>query len=150
MSSKPSPTAGSPDMTLPQYGFGAEVSFDNLVGTNPFLFRVYTPKPSDVSDKPSFFAQGFQGEPSTSQSTKRKSSYTGTYADAVHHLDWTTKSTSPYVSTSFSFAWSIWEAVRRYRLDVKHDIHIAVIDASMVANQAVTATDLLRRGAFKE
>lgn len=61
-------------------------------------------------------------------------------------MDWTTKSSSPYVSTSFSFAWAVWEAVRRYHVNMKHDIEIAVIDASAVADQAVTALSLLRKG----
>lgn len=133
-------------MSLPQYGFGAELGFDNLVGTNPFLFRVYTPKSSD-SEKPSFTAQGFQDE---SKRIKRKPASEATYADVVNHMEWTSKSTSPYVSTSFSFAFAIHEAVRRYRVDMKHDVEIALIDANAVADHAVTALDLLRRGSFKE
>jgi hypothetical protein len=153
-SSKPSPISGPADMALPQYGFGADVCFDNLVGTNQFLFRVYTPRRptsegSDTSDKPSFTAQRFQDDPPSSKRMKRKPS-PGTYADVAQHMDWTTKSSSPYVSTSFSFAWAIWEAVRRYRVDMKHDVEIAVIDASAVADQAVTALDLLRTGNTKE
>jgi hypothetical protein len=69
-----------------------------------------------------------------------------TYADAVRHLDWTKRATSPFISTSFSFAWAIWDASRRYKQGVKHDVHIAVIDARAVIGRAVTALELLRDG----
>jgi hypothetical protein len=144
-----SPIAEVPDMALPQYGFGVDVDFDNLVGTNPFLFRVYTPRRDDASwkdCKPSFIPLRFQdGSP-----VPKRDPGSATYADVAEHMDWTTKSMSPYVSTSFNFAWAMWEAVKRYRLDMKHDIEIAVIDANAVADRAVTALDLLRRGATKE
>ncbi|KAI5118651.1 hypothetical protein M0805_002571 [Coniferiporia weirii] len=67
-----------------------------------------------------------------------------TYADLVRHLDWTTRAHSPYVTTSFSFFWALWEAVRRYRLGVKHDVEIAVIDARRLRDRARTALEVLR------
>ena len=67
-----------------------------------------------------------------------------TYEDLVRHLDWTTRSSSPYVTTSFSFFWCLWEAVRRYKLAVKHDVEIAVIDARKVTGRAKTALQVLR------
>ncbi|KAH8112956.1 hypothetical protein DFH11DRAFT_1511172, partial [Phellopilus nigrolimitatus] len=67
-----------------------------------------------------------------------------TYAELVSHLDWTTRSGSPYVTTSFSFFWCLWEAVRRYRLGVKHGVEIAVIDARKVRTRARTALEVLR------
>ncbi|KAJ7675543.1 hypothetical protein B0H17DRAFT_864328, partial [Mycena rosella] len=66
------------------------------------------------------------------------------YADVARHLDWTTRHTSPYVSTSFSLMWAVWEALRRYHFGVKHDVEIAVIDASAVAERATTAVELLQ------
>ena len=153
MSQATSPSSPS-DSSLPQYGFGAEVAFDALVDTNPFLFRVYTPKhsastsasTSDDCDAPFFLAQQFQNDPLASPS---KSS-PATYADVAHHMEWTTKSTSPFVSSSFSFAWALWEAVRRYHGNMKHDVEIAVIDARLVADRAVTALELLRKSKTKE
>ncbi|EJD01953.1 uncharacterized protein FOMMEDRAFT_32739, partial [Fomitiporia mediterranea MF3/22] len=67
-----------------------------------------------------------------------------TYADLVRHLDWTTRSSSPYVTTSFSFFWCLWDAVRRYKLAVKHDVEIAIIDARKVRERAKTALEVLR------
>ena len=67
-----------------------------------------------------------------------------TYADLQRHLDWTTRSQSPYVTTSFSFFWALWEAVRRYRLGVKHDVEIAVVDARRLRGRARTALEVLR------
>ncbi|KAI0057016.1 hypothetical protein BV25DRAFT_1813125 [Artomyces pyxidatus] len=72
------------------------------------------------------------------------------YADVANHMDWTKKSSSPYVTTSFSFAWALWEATRRYKGNMKNDIEIAVIDARAVAGRAVTALELLRKGAPDE
>ncbi|KAF9648317.1 hypothetical protein BDM02DRAFT_3096758 [Thelephora ganbajun] len=148
-----SPTSPS-DFSLPQYGFGAEVAFDALIDTNPFLFRVYTPKhsasastsASDDSDAPYFLAQRFDNDPLAPISKPSLA----TYADVAHHMDWVTKSTSPFVSSSFSFAWALWEAVRRYHSNVKHDVEIAVIDARLVVGKAVTAIELLRKSQTKE
>ncbi|EIN14544.1 hypothetical protein PUNSTDRAFT_96496 [Punctularia strigosozonata HHB-11173 SS5] len=153
--------------SLPQYGFGTELAFDKLVQNNPFLFRVYTPKAQSPFYDPTepFFvgqkfahdeqddyfsipvrAKGDSPESIASTSTSAGSSY----ADAARHLDWTTRNTSPYISTSFSFAWAVWEAARRYQNNVKHDVHIAVIDARALVGRAVTALSLLREGAPSE
>lgn len=138
---------------LPQYGFGPEVSFENLLSGNPFLYRVYTPRAHshqpDGGD--SYFVGNKYGDefiagPSHCSSPAAAS----TYADVVQHMDWTSRSTSPYISTSFSFAWAIWEAIRRYHINVKHDVEIAVIDAKAVADHAVTAVELLTKGTPKE
>ena len=159
------PTPSHPDMTqatspnspsdpsLPQYGFGAEVAFGALIETNPFLFRVYTPKQSaptsastsDDSDAPHFLAQRFQNDPLAPLSKPSP-----TYDDVAHHMNWTKKLTSPFVSSSFSFAWALWEAVRRYHGNMKHDVEIAVIDARLVADKAVTAVEVLRKSKTKE
>ncbi|CCL99387.1 uncharacterized protein FIBRA_01405 [Fibroporia radiculosa] len=145
---------------LPQYGFGPDVEFEKLVESNPFLFRVYTPKePNPFYDRsePYFVGPRFEEkfsdagfnsqDPSTSPF---RSPPSPTYADAAHHLDWTTRSSSPYVSTSFSFAWAIWEATRRYHHGVKHSVEIAVIDAKAVSSRAVTAVELLRKADPKD
>jgi hypothetical protein len=154
-SSRLSPISEIHDTALPQYGFGSEVSFNDLVDTNPFLFRVYTPRidlsqSAEDSGKANFIAQRFMDEPPPSLNEARLRKLSSTYADVVQHMDWTTKSSSAYVSTSFSFAWAIWEAVRRYHTNMKHDIEIAVIDATAVADQAVTALSLLRKGTPRE
>ncbi|KZP21275.1 hypothetical protein FIBSPDRAFT_740788 [Athelia psychrophila] len=131
--------------SLPQYGFGSEHSFENLLQDNPFLYRVYTPKarsPFFDPTEPFFVSHSFDdGSPTVDDISPHC-----TYENVAKHMDWTTRSTSPFVSTSFSFAWAIWEAVRRYRSGVKHDIEIAVIDARAVSGRAVTALELLRKG----
>jgi hypothetical protein len=150
--------------SLPQHGFGpaldAPLSFRALVAENPFLFRVYTPKRgrrAHASD-PFFVGPKFTADDDTPFSDaetvdsdgETDTSATGcaraTYVDAVRHLDWTTRARSPCVSTSFSFAWALWEAARRYRAGVKHDVHVAVIDARALLGRATTALELLRQG----
>ncbi|OJT04195.1 hypothetical protein TRAPUB_5147 [Trametes pubescens] len=143
---------------LPQYGFGAEVSFEQLIESNPFLFRVHTPKePSPFYDntEPYFvgptFADNVSGSAfraSTVSPYRAPSTYT--YADVARHMDWTTRASSPFVSTSFSFAWAIWEATRRYHHGMKHSVEIAVIDAKALVGRAVTAVELLREGVPKD
>ncbi|OBZ76495.1 hypothetical protein A0H81_03164 [Grifola frondosa] len=131
----------------------------NLIDSNPFLFRVYTPKEasqSNDSTEPYFTGQLFTDDFSSSafRSTSSPSPYrspsTCTYADVAQHMDWTTKSSSPYVSTSFSFAWAIWEATRRYHHSMKHSVEIAVIDAKALSGRAVTAVDVLAQAAPKD
>lgn len=151
---------------LPQYGFGTELDFAALVESNHFLFRVHTPHPNhqpdlaDTSeltadDTPAayFIAPKFDSAANSPFETSlyQKSFFIGeppnpigTYADAATHLDWTSRATSPFVSTSFSFMWAIWEALRRHHAGVKKDVEIAVIEASAVKDRAITAVRLLR------
>lgn len=140
---------------LPQYGFGAELKFDTLVQSNPFLFRVYTPKQrSPFFDDSEPFFVGHQFDERFTRSPVSLSSpgvpVAGTYDDVVRHMDWKSRHTSPFISTSFSFAWAIWEASRRYKINVKHDIEIAVIDARALVGRAVTAVELLRLSTAKD
>jgi hypothetical protein len=48
---------------------------------------------------------------------------------ATSYMDESKKLSSRFVTTSFSFAWEVWEATRRYKLNTKQAIEIAVIDA---------------------
>jgi hypothetical protein len=136
---------------LPQYGFGTCADFDTLVKTNHFLFRVYTPKersPFFDDTDPFFIAPKFNERYNRSPldiSHGDSIGFTATYDDVVTHMDWTLRSSSTFISTSFSFIWSIWEALRRHHHGVKKDIEIAVIDASAVSRRAVTAIELLRK-----
>ncbi|KAJ2922918.1 hypothetical protein H1R20_g14184, partial [Candolleomyces eurysporus] len=122
---------------LPQYGFGSAIDFKTLLPDNPFLYRVYTPKERspffDESD-PYFVAPQFDElyarTPVEVTSAPITNPLDATYADVVTHMEWTSRSKSIFLSTSFSFAWSIWEAVRRYHHGMKRDVEIAVIDAS--------------------
>ncbi|KAI0943496.1 hypothetical protein AcW1_002647 [Taiwanofungus camphoratus] len=147
---------------LPQYGFGPDVEFESLVDSNPFLFRVHTP-PKETSPfydrtEPYFvgplFGEAFSSATLCSRDPSSPSPFRSppksTYADVARHLDWTTRASSPYVSASFSFAWAIWEATRRYHHSMKHSIEIAIIDAKAVSGRAVTAAELLRQGASKD
>jgi hypothetical protein len=147
---------------LPQHGFGTDISFDKLIEHNRFLFRVYTPKSRPSAQDPFFLGAKFEHEDelpdytdadaddsdasSDISGTTAASATAASYDDVIKHLDWTKRSTSPYISTSFSFAWAVWEACRRYRNGVKHDVHIAVIDAHALLGRAVTALELLRQG----
>lgn len=132
--------------SLPQYGFGSEQSFEKLIEDNPFLFRVYTPKArSPFFDTTEPFFVG-QTDDDDRPFPVDQIAANATYEDVVRHMDWTTRSSSPFISTSFSFVWAIWEAVRRYRANVKHDIEIAIIDTRAVSGRAVTALELLRKG----
>ncbi|KAH9993300.1 hypothetical protein BJV74DRAFT_833365 [Russula compacta] len=144
---------------LPQYGFGPDLTFDSLVEQNPFLFRVYTPKPLSPffdSSEPFFIGQKFKNsyrytvQDFQAMTSPDQSTIPNSYADVANHMDWTKKSSSPFVTTSFSFAWAIWEATRRYKSNPKQAIEIAVIDAKAVAGRAVTALELLRKGTPKE
>ncbi|KAF8142917.1 hypothetical protein K438DRAFT_1994468 [Mycena galopus ATCC 62051] len=128
---------------LPQYGFGAETEFKQLVERNAFLFRVHTPKSPTRSDAV-FPALKFDQRYTFDASSPSLDPPPPTYADVVRHMDWTTRNSSPYVSTSFSFMWAVWEAVRRYHFGVKHDIEIAVIDATALTTHAVTAVEVMR------
>ncbi|KAH9947764.1 hypothetical protein B0H21DRAFT_691332 [Amylocystis lapponica] len=150
-----------PVQELPQYGFGIDVAFEKLVESNPFLFRVHTPKeqsPFYDRTEPYFvgqlFSDAFSSSTIHSRSPTSPSPYRSpaksTYADVARHLDWTTRSSSPYVSCSFSFAWAIWEATRRYHHSMKHSVEIAVIDAKALTGRAVTAVELLRQGDAKD
>lgn len=140
-----------PNGSLPQYGFGQIVDFESLVANNHFLFRVYTPKESSpfADDSEPFFVapkfdQRYARSPADIQAYRDHRSHIGTYDDVVRHMDWTTKASSTYISTSFSFIWSIWEALKRYHSGIKKDVQIAVIDASALSGRAVTAVQLLR------
>ncbi|KAJ7064347.1 hypothetical protein C8F01DRAFT_1131097 [Mycena amicta] len=125
-------------LDLPQFGFRSEIEFRRLVERNPFLFRVHSPKTSASPLQDAFTApnltRGMLRDPPPA-----------TYADVATHLDWTTRYSSVYISTSFSFMWAIWEALRRYHFGVKHGIEIAVIDATaaVIARRAITAVEVL-------
>ncbi|KAL0566640.1 hypothetical protein V5O48_015370, partial [Marasmius crinis-equi] len=140
---------------LPQHGFGPDVNFDTITRYHPFLFRVYTPRTlSPLADDSLFFVggqfnakfaprtpvmTGMHVEPGVSLLD------TTTYEDCTRHLDWETRAQSPFISTSFSFGWSLWDAVRRYNTGVKHDVEIAIIDARALVGQAATAIQLLKK-----
>lgn len=159
------PSSRDPDnLSLPQYGFGTDVDFQSLIEANHFLFRVYTPKapssgPRLNDDDPYFLAPKFDEKyhsplddspPHNDRLGDCRASVVGTYDDVVTHMDWTSRLSSPYISTSFSFIWSIWEALRRYHTGVKKDVEIVIIDARAVSERAVTAVQLLRKGSLSE
>ncbi|KAF8805611.1 hypothetical protein BYT27DRAFT_7142393 [Phlegmacium glaucopus] len=144
------------EIPLPQCGFGDDIDFNSLIKSNHFLFRVYSPKErspfSDPSD-PFFVAPKFDEQFTRSpvdlpdaSTLKFPEPVAGSesYSEVARHMEWTTRSTSPYISTSFSFSWSIWEAVRRYHFGVKKDVQIAIIDASVLKGRAATAVQLLQ------
>ncbi|PBK76128.1 hypothetical protein ARMSODRAFT_950523 [Armillaria solidipes] len=145
---------------LPRHGFEGDYDFDSLVERNPFLFRVYTPKvtsPSISYDPKIFciapkFDAKYTSPPSAIESLSPIGPLTeiATCEEVTRHLDWTTRSSSPFISTSFSFAWAIWEALRRYKSGVKHDVEIAVIDAASLKGRAATAIQVLRKATFDE
>jgi hypothetical protein len=140
---------------LPQHGFGPDVNFETIIRYHPFLFRVYTPRSRSPHHDDSIFFIGSKFDAKFAPKTPVMSGIHGpagislldvaTYEDCVRHLDWETRSSSPFISTSFSFAWSLWDAVRRYNSGIKHDVEIAVIDATALSGRAATAIQLLRK-----
>ncbi|KAF8902555.1 hypothetical protein CPB84DRAFT_1846207 [Gymnopilus junonius] len=143
--------------SLPQCGFGADINFDTLIKDNRFLFRVYTPKersPFEDDTEPFFVASRFDEQVARSPIDLPKVRFSeaaiGSYAEVARHMDWTTRSSSSYISTSFSFSWSIWEALRRYHQGVKKDVEIAVIDATALGGRAATAVQLLQKSSLAE
>ncbi|KAI0075308.1 hypothetical protein K474DRAFT_1664356 [Panus rudis PR-1116 ss-1] len=155
-----SDTSTKGNKSLPQYGFGSDVTFSKLIEGNPYLFRVHTPRahpPQYDASEPYFVGPKYSDTLSSAaikspipSSSPKNPAASLTYADVAQHLDWTTRSESPYVSTSFSFAWAVFEAIKRYHVNVKHDVEIAVIDARSVADRAVTAVELLMKGSPRE
>ena len=146
---------------LPQYGFGPTLDFADLVGSNQFLFRVHTPKersPFFDDTEPFFIAPKFDeryrnitpGGLKDWELDDRTAIANATYQDVARHMTWTTRSSSPYISTSFNPIWSIWEAVRRYHHGVKQDVEIAIIDAHAVSDRAITAVSLLSKASSRE
>ena len=139
--------------TLPQCGFGEDIDFNTLIESNRFVYRVYSPKEkspfSDLSE-PFFVAPKFDEQFTRSPvdlpdaTVKFPELMAGSYPEVARHMEWTTRSTSPYISTSFSFSWSIWEAVKRFHFGVKKDVQIAIIDASALEGRAATAVQLLQ------
>lgn len=143
--------------SLPQYGFGADVEFDTLVTSNRFLFRVHTPKQSSLfldDTDPFFVAPKYDDRytlsPDQLSDQRSRGPWEGSYEDVARHMDWTTRSSSSCISTSFSFIWSIWEALRRHHNGMKKDVEIAVIDATAVSDRSATAVQLLRKGSPSE
>ncbi|KAJ7613655.1 hypothetical protein DFH06DRAFT_1307865 [Mycena polygramma] len=128
---------------LPQYGFGTETEFKKLVEQNPFLYRVHSPKSSTHLDVP-FPALRFDGRYTYDAGSPSVDPPAPTYTDVAQHMEWTTRHASPYISSSFSFMWAIWEAARRYHFGVKHDVEIAVIDASSIPARSITVVEILR------
>ena len=137
------------DSSLPQCGFGADIDFDSLINANRFLFRVYTPKEGSDNSDAYFVAPKFNEQVARSPvdlpNVKFPETLVGTYAEVARHLEYTSKASSCYISSSFSFAWAIWEAVKRYHVGVKKDVQIAVIDASALGGRAATALQLLMK-----
>lgn len=140
---------------LPQLGFGSDVRFETIAGYHRYLFRVYTPKllPA-IQDESVFFVGSrfdYKFAPRTPIISEMYNSScgplaeTGTYEDCIQHLNWETRSRSCFISTTFSFAWAIWDAVRRFETGVKHDVEIAVMDAAALSGKAVTTLQLLRK-----
>ncbi|KAF9484080.1 hypothetical protein BDN70DRAFT_196577 [Pholiota conissans] len=153
-------TNADPDMDiapLPQCGFGTDIDFDSLIKSNRFLFRVYTPKersPFADDTDPFFVAPRFDElvarSPLDPPNVKFSEPVVGSYAEVARHMEWTTRTSSCYVSTSFSFTWAIWEAVRRYHIGVKKDVEIAIIDSTALGGRAATAIQLLKKSSPEE
>ncbi|KAJ3746493.1 hypothetical protein DFH05DRAFT_954340 [Lentinula detonsa] len=141
---------------LPQSGFGSDVTFDTISRYHRYLFRVYTPSSLPAVEDQTIFFVGARFNntfaPQTPIISEMYSSSscaslveTATYEDCVQHLSWETRSRSPFISATFSFAWALWDAVRRFNTGIKHDVEIAVIDATALSGKAVTTLQMLRR-----
>ncbi|KAJ3874205.1 hypothetical protein F5051DRAFT_100539 [Lentinula edodes] len=140
---------------LPQFGFDSDVTFESISRYHRYLFRIYTPKSLPAVEDDSIFFVGARFNntfaPQTPVMSEMYSSScaplieTATYEDCVQHLNWETRSSSPFISATFNFAWALWDAVRRFRAGMKHDVEIAIIDAAALSGKAVTTMQLLRR-----
>lgn len=138
------------NIPLPQYAFSETCNFNTLIDSNQFLFRVYTPRMvggirSDLANQRDLglVAPKFRNMEDSIYSLSMEPTPVWTYADAAKHFGKGAHKTSPYVSTSFSFMWTIWEALRRYHEDETKDFEIAVIDAKAVKDRAITSIQLL-------
>jgi len=146
-----SSTYASGSGILPQHGFHSDIELQSLLAQNPYLFRVYTPKerfPLDDKTDPYFLAPKYNDKYARSPVEIRNHQHfinecNVDYTDVAKHMDWTTRVTSPFISTSLSFAWCIWDAVRRFHQGVKKDVQVAIIDGRAIADQAATALELL-------
>lgn len=144
-------SASSYSGVLPQHGFASDTNFQSLLLENPFLFRIYTPKersPFFDDTDPYFLAPKFNERYTRSPVEIRNhqqfiDEWNGNYADVAKHMDWTTRVASPFISTSLSFAWCIWDALRRFHRGVKKDVQVAIIDGRTIADRAATAVELL-------
>lgn len=153
----PSRTYSSDNNVLPQHGFSADIDFRSLLKANPFLFRVYTPRersPFFDDTDPYFLAPKFNEEyvrsPVEFKEQQLADGWEVTYSDVAKHMDWTTRPASPFVSTSFSFAWCIWDALRRFHQGVKKDVQVAIIDGRALADRAKAAVELLELSSDSE
>lgn len=153
---QPLPTSES--RTLPQYGFDTDINFQSLLPGNPFLFRIYTPRERspffDDTDPyflaPKFNEQYVRSPVEVKDHQRLIDGWVLNYSDVAKHMDWTTRMASPFISTSFSFAWCIWDALRRFHQGVKKDVQVAVIDARAIADRAMTAVELLEMSSPNE
>ncbi|KAJ3567929.1 hypothetical protein NP233_g6043 [Leucocoprinus birnbaumii] len=136
---------------LPQHGYRSDTRLQSLLSENPYLFRIYTPKersPFFDDTDPYFLAPKFNERYARSPVEIRDhqqfiDEWNVSFADVVKHMDWTTRITSPFISTSLSFAWCIWDALRRFHQGVKKDVQVAIIDGRAIADRAATAVELL-------
>ncbi|KAF5350598.1 hypothetical protein D9756_008671 [Leucocoprinus leucothites] len=146
-----SPVAAPESGILPQHGFHSDTDLQSLLSENPFLFRVYTPKersPFFDDTDPYFLAPKFNEKYARSPVEIRNhqqfiDEWNVSYTDVAKHMDWTTRIASPFISTSLSFAWCIWDALRRFHQGVKKDVQVAIIDGRAIADRASTAVELL-------
>jgi hypothetical protein len=153
-----SPLPTHESRSLPQYGFGPDNKYQSLLPDNPFLFRIYTPKERspffDDTDPyflaPKFNAQFVRSPVEVRDHQRLVDERKASYSDVAKHMDWTTRTASPFISTSFSFAWCIWDASRRFHQGVKTDVQVAVIDARALADRAMTAVELLEASSPSE
>jgi hypothetical protein len=104
---------------------------------------VHTPKSPTHSDVP-FPALKFNRRYTSHASSPSLNPSPPTYTEVAGYMDWTTRHSSPYISTSFSFMWAISEAAHRYHFGVKHDVEIAVIDATAIPGRPITVVEILR------
>ena len=150
-------TSANDSSVLLQHGFNADIDFRSLLEANPFLFRIYAPRERspffDATD-PYFLAPKFNEEyvrsPVEFKEQHLIDGWKVTYSDVAKHMDWTTRPASPFISTSFSFAWCIWDALRRFHQGVKKDVQVAIIDGRAIAERAKTAVELLELSSSSE
>jgi hypothetical protein len=134
--------------TLPIFGFQRGQTFASLVRDNHFLFRVH-----DDSKPYSHPVRGIGFKSSNSsnlhqqsQLERKRDCFIPAPDDAYKHIMNIDAANSPYISTTFSMAWALCEAVRRVNVERRRHVEISVIRARELEKYASLGRDLLPVG----
>jgi len=135
--------------TLRRFGFGENQTFASLVEDNRYLYRVYDAQ-TEMLLVPGrgFVADRYRNYPIELDVERQCLLHSPNLGiDAVQHVDNEKgkKPKTPFISTTFSLTWAIFEANRRAtNTPPKERVMIAVIDGQRLLQYAKTALELLK------